>query len=457
MGTIEEQYAQAVRGLTHRYGQTYAQDALRNNLERLSLSVVRDVVTPTLVWQFYEQGKTDFVKFVSAITPADIKQIHPDGHRTIQEALRETREDILAIQKHFFKEPLKQIGDRHPNHGTKYRGKTHIFYKTATKSELFIKELLQQLGYSPKYYPFEPEIQEGYVKRKFLPISSNGKTSEEIKEFYFNLGYILPLLLAIRAIDLTNENMIINMPYPIFFDLEAICTPTYSKGRYDLYKAAFLLLKDQEWDYSLWSGGTKPSKSLLKGLVRGSNSVPRITWNGISHRKTHNIPTLNGKIINPSHYIKYLLEGYVAGSAYLLNKKEKLLEYVQETSIWTRIILRPTVTYRIAFIEYQFPKVYQMQNYKKFIRHSLELQDIYVGLRGSNRDIIEDEARAVMRGQIPTYYAEIHSPELYTGKGEPVGTLTNSPLEVCLAQAKTLQEMLEANLHILRRLRRLNS
>ena len=101
---------------------------------------------------------------------------------------------------------------------TKYSDKRFVYYKNFPNYFPLIIELSATIFPELKNYFPNIELIEGWYKRTYVKVNKDGD-EENVKQYYYNFGYILPLLLLLRTTDSNQENVLIDMPYPKFLIL----------------------------------------------------------------------------------------------------------------------------------------------------------------------------------------------------------------------------------------------
>ncbi len=105
--------------------------------------------------------------------------------------------------------------------------------------------------------------------------------------------------------------------------------------------------------------------------------------------------------------------------------------------------------YRIPFIKYQFPQIFNKnKNPQKFVYK--ELKNFKLQHKLSNtKGLIQNESKFVSKGIIPTYYANLHTTNIYTSNGDIVANLAQKPLKTFTSHIKTLPTLLNNSLKTL--------
>ena len=223
--------------------------------------------------------------------------------------------------------------------------------------------------------------------------------------------------------------MIVNLPYPVFFDMETIFSGEFA-NKLKIYniKRTGLVKMDHESDTSTLTGGISSRESLLKPLICGDTKKPYIRWRVNSKGKFLNIPKLRESNVHPSKYLRYIEEGYNETSGKLLLKKKCLFNIVKETKSYVRVIIRPTRIYRFLLLKSYYPQIYLHQGLSSFFRNSLQNYDVIYKI--NDRSLLNTEITALLNSQIPTFYSDLKEKEILSFEGENIATWNQSLFEI---------------------------
>jgi lantibiotic modifying enzyme len=180
-------------------------------------------------------------------------------------------------------------------------------------------------------------------------------------------------------------------------------------------------------DTSLLTGGISPRKSLLKPLITGTYSDPKIVWRTNSRIGYDNIPLLNGKFVDPNKYMKEFFEGYELCKSIILARKDEILERISNIDAVVRVILRPTRIYRHAILKSCYPQIYRKQSTKEFLQKTLEEYSLIYKIREKN--LLQKEVDNLFSLVVPVFYSNIHSKEIICPNGEGIGEFKESLFE----------------------------
>jgi len=381
---------------------------------------IEDYLLPTLIYNFYSQNKIkDFSAYLDKV------DLQEKNFRQISNAI----EGYLAMGEAY---PLningKILGDAHPGGVTKcFSNKVIKYSKYPDYGELLFS--LSALIF-PDHDNFFPKIikKGNSFEREYIQTNLKTKKIEDVQEYYFNLGKILPFLLILRAIDINAENMIINLPYPVFFDMETIFSGKLD-GESDEYGIKNTgIVKIGNNDSSVLTGGLTEHASLLKPLICGDQYKPYIGWRTQSKGIYENIPVLNEVKAHPIKYVENLYEGYKKSVRKILEKKNEIIQIVNQSKSITRVIIRPTRMYRLFVLKSCYPQIYTKQTRESYLKESLENCGYIHQLKIGN--LIENEVLAMLDFQIPVYYTKIKEKGVFSASGEVVAKWNESPYEV---------------------------
>ncbi len=382
------------------------------------LEDVEDFLLPSLIYFFYSKDFNSLIKFDQYLKAIDLHE-HNFG------LIKERIEYFLKYCKSIKGEPL---GDIHPNKSTKFKRDNKVIYKNFPDYGNVIKDLSSRIF--DDYQSFFPLITKSsdYFFRDYISTDITTENKDVVREYYYNLGRIIPFLLFIRSIDLNAENMIIQLPYPVFFDMETIFSGEFQDNskKYNIQRTGLIKMEDN--DTSTLTGGIDKRESLLKPILCGDNENPYIKWRFPSKGKFSNIPKLKGHTIYPLDYIYFIKKGYIETFTKILDKKETLSNIVKDSEITFRVILRPTRIYRFFILKSCYPQVYLNQNIKIFLANSLYDCDLIYSI--TNKDVLEYEINTLSSFQIPTFYSGLKNKEIFSSEGKIVASWEKSQFDI---------------------------
>ncbi len=377
------------------------------------LKEVEDYFLPTIAFYYYlDNTHDDFIKYLEDL------DLGNENYRFITK--------ILANYARGFKNGL---GDLHPGGSTKLLVGNKVVYERYPDYGGLLSSLASCIY--PDFKKFFPKINKigETFERDFVVVNKTARSKVVLKDFYLNLGRIIPFLLFIRSIDLNAENGLVNLPYPVFFDMETIFSGDFVEG-FDDYgvKNSGLVKVDEKNDSSFLTGGLKEQESLLKPLLCGTSKKPYIGWRTKSKRSYNNQPEVEGMHVNPFSYLADIEKGYFDSVELLLRKKEELREIIEENDAYIRVVMRPTRMYRFLILKSCYPQVYLKNNRKHFMKNSLETYNLIYRFKGEK--LLEKETEALLSLKVPVFYSSLREKEIFCPSEGRIGTWYNTPYEV---------------------------
>lgn len=393
---------------------------------------LEDYYLPSLVFDFYDKNLPNFYKYLEVV------DLNKEEFSIVNLRIKRFLEELSFLRSKIDSKKVKILGDIHPKYSTKYLSEGKIRYKDypdyGAILDFVVSELLQEIDYLPE---IEKNL-EGNISRSFVDIRKETDKESDIKEYYFNLGKFVSVLLYLKAIDINAENMIINLPHPVFFDMETMFSGEFEDNfeEYGIKNTGVIKVEDSN-DTSLLTGGISPRKSLLKPMITGTYSKPKIVWRTNSRIGYDNIPLLNGKPVDPGKYMREFFKGYEFSAKIILSRKDELLEKISNKSAVVRVILRPTRIYRHAILKSCYPQIYRKQDLKEFLQKTLGEYNLIYKIEEKN--LLEMEVENLFSLVVPVFYSNIHSKEIICPNGEVVGEFKVSLFE---SWKKYVQEVL---------------
>jgi lantibiotic modifying enzyme len=371
------------------------------------VEIIEDFYLPSLVYFFQESPQNDFLEYISGINLR--LGVYTDIYQRISNLIENLDYDYF---KSLNVKDIKILGDVHPPYSTKVRIDDSIYYKDFPDYHELLVKLGGIINYDlSKYYPNIVSQKEGLFKREFISIDSNSSNVETIKDFYFNLGRIISLLITLRTIDINAENVLINLPYPVFFDMETIFSGDFNPDwpEYSIENTGLLKIS-KENDNSLLTAGILPRESLLKPIIINNSKRPEIKWRTKSRGKFSNIPQYHGKRVNPHEFKKNLLDGYENGFSEILEKKGLIKEMVKSSKVLSRVVLRPTRIYRLLALKSCYPQIYLKKDVKDFLTASLKEYPVIYDI--DSLSLLDSEVESIFNLEVPVFYSSIFSKEI---------------------------------------------
>lgn len=219
--------------------------------------------------------------------------------------------------------------------------------------------------------------------------------SEEIKEYYFNLGALLAALYLLNATDIHFENIIVNRTVPYLVDCETIFSPLNNI--------------DQKNEYSVLM------TELLPYARRGENIMTEITVSGLANpmfsNKFKNNPYKTrpeGKEFHIEH--KCFSQGFEKAYVALMKNKECIdsiiFNNVSVRNLKLRSVIKPTKVYYTLLLNIHHPLVIQSKE---------KIQESWSHLEELNDDpaLTHIEIEGINYYNIPYFYHQFESWDLH--------------------------------------------
>ncbi|MCC7289672.1 DUF4135 domain-containing protein [bacterium] len=380
---------------------------------------LEDLLLPTIVTSFYAQKVRNFSDFVHEGKFFEMDELHSNIQSLLKNFFNELNESLIYGRKITRSEDFLILGDVHKFNDMRYKSGSNVYFENRAYYSIFLDKFLSSLFPHLKE-SFPPHsVLNDCIQRKFIKVNEESRNNEELREYYYNLGQVASILLALRAIDINAENVVINMPFPIIFDLE--CLFTNQIGEVDDYgiKSTGIVEINEEFDMSALSGGMKPVKSYLKPIISGSELRPVIKWSAQSKGVYYNIPLVKGDKVDYKGFSNEIISGMTLASQIIKNNGTNIRNLVHETEIGTRVILAPTKLYKIILQSYMFPQVYEQKTMAKHAKEELKSRETIHSL-ASMKGLERDEIKSLSYGLIPKYHSEIHSTDILNNEGSIV-------------------------------------
>ena len=393
------------------------------HLARETKSCVNDFLLPLLIFSFYNDGGNNLALYCKKTSIANLLKKYPELESRVSLFLKNLHLEYKSILNLTKSPEIKILGDIHPKSTTKYLNGEYVYYKNYPNYNPVLRNIFAHLPQLTSYYPKITKLGK-YFRREYINVEKEGDDTS-LSQYYYNLGYIIPFLLLIRNTDSNQENLIVKLPYPKFFDMECIFLPRLKNYKYSINSSG--LLKAGEEDRSSITGGIEQVKSILKPVLFGTVEKPYIKWIVPSKGEYDNIPYMNSKICSPKDFLKFLEDGFVKGSEDIFANIDSIRSIVMNTQITFRIVLKPTKVYRYILLKSMYPQYYKdFTGIKVQIRQDLSSFSNILKLKHSSK-LLNDEVDSLYRCCIPTYYSDGYSTSIYNASGEVVGEVLESP------------------------------
>lgn len=391
------------------------------------IPVLEDFILPTVIYDFYLSKKDDFEIYLRDMPINTLLGKYKSLYQRIRVFLRDIYKEYLYVKSFSNSENIKILGDIHPNFVTKFSDGKNIYYKKYPDYSDFIDTVSQNL--LPEIKNFFPEITkmgDHWIRREFIDVVKRGE-AEDVKSYYYNLGYIMPLLLLFRTVDSNYENILVKLPYPIFFDSECLFLGESGDFEYDILSTG--LISSLEEDRSALTGGLKPIKSLLKPMMMGTIKEPKIQWVVPSRTSFDNIPKVGKDFVNPNNYIKEIIGGWEMGTHDVLGNISEIKEIVCNSKTTFRVILKATRVYRYLLFQSLYPQNFlERRDPKSFLVEELSSYSNIVSMKPLG--LLEYELNCILDCKIPVFYSSLDSKEIFSPEGIVVGEHIKMPIDI---------------------------
>lgn len=274
--------------------------------------------------------------------------------------------------------------------------------------------------------------------------SAHFNDEAQVIEFYKKMGCLSALTYIFDVTDLHMENIICSKTGPIILDLETMYQVIADRREdKDLnYFEEYLLnsiLKTELFPCSNWNNDPYIDISGICGHGGQviNNSVFKITNAYTDEMKLEyvdgeldfqsNVPTLNGKVVNPRMYSDYILDGFTDMYLLIINNKDELLklilndENVKKAKL--RVLLHDTQLYQDIIDFSTLPG-------NDSEKGRIELFGIIKNInKTESQDLVEEEFKVITKGNIPIYYTDFESKKVTTPSGKTCFYQDKSPLQ----------------------------
>jgi len=280
-------------------------------------------------------------------------------------------------------------------------------------------------------------------------------TTSRASKYYYAAGVLLAASHALRLSDLNHENIIANEGFPSVVDAEFICQPSM-----ELFHPAGLRETRRAFEDSVLATlmlplpDRHPDPSGL-GLSRGSRCANG-RWSASKHLPVNE----RGECYEARDYLIEIVEGFRDAYLKLLDYRNALVETVSRDAGLIRVAVRPTDFY-VSLEERLWGSPTTLndpegaaERLRGELRASLEVDDGEVVSR-----LVKSEAEALLRGDIPIFFARLEEDTIYSDKIEPLGRgfpcppldslrarLSSMRLEDVEEQVSAIQQSLVSNM-----------
>lgn len=255
---------------------------------------------------------------------------------------------------------------------------------------------------------------------------------EEVQRFYQRIGIHLLLNYMFDSQDLHYQNLIANGEYPFFVDVETICSTLerYSSsggayknaiwnGESTIFKNGIIPFPNGKYNYFTAIEGKKGVETGLNTfkIVNPFTSNIEIENVRAITSKGHNLPYSGDVLYDWRDYFEFIVYGFSQAYQYVLSQKDDILKHLHQFEY--RILLMNTFDYynllRLSYHPYFLTDGGNRQLFlsKIFMNHEK------YGFENS-KALFESEIMALLRNDIPYFYARSDMKDLFTNEGEKI-------------------------------------
>lgn len=315
---------------------------------------------------------------------------------------------------------------------------TKIVYKPRSlKIEKVYFDFLGKINAGCKYEMYEPKILDcqEYGWEEFVYYKSC-KTEDEIRRYFYRFGILIFGSYILNTNDLHEENVIAAGEYPIIIDAETILD-NRRRGRTNSAKEEINYILHESVLYS----GLLPHyrfSNLGQGVdmsaIKGSEGkeypivIPKIADLCTSNMRfvyehpttgvNQNLVKLDGENVSAFHYLKEINAGFEDAYKYVLENKEKFLEYADMFgNLNIRHLVQDTQRYSMLLHTSFHPDFMQDGRDRQMFLCSLFKQ--YEATQG-DKGVVKCEIKDMLNMDIPYFYLNTSGKSLFGSEGEKI-------------------------------------
>lgn len=257
------------------------------------------------------------------------------------------------------------------------------------------------------------------------------------------------------------ENIIIDGEFPYIVDLEAIFqVEGFQNSDFEIKSATDVLnveirrsilstqlfpisskFHDSNIDISgiTGKGGQILENAKLKIINQFTDEMEVVREDGYLDDK-NNIGKINGVLVDPKDYIKFIMNGFRDSYALIENNKKEILELINARElfydIYPRYLFRNTDLYAT---------ILDMSKNPKYLKNISELDKLYHLLFNTSKNhyfnkIYQSELEDLFNDDIPYFYGNINENIIYNSMGNNCFELKRTPLEEVITKINCLNE-----------------
>lgn len=280
---------------------------------------------------------------------------------------------------------------------------------------------------------------------------------EQVAEAYYNLGVCAALFAGIGTTDLHDENVIFQGTMPYFIDLETGFKPKQLPTKETLLNSindvvfksvastSILPAKLPTMPHQILIGAINtpyPQETIEKIFTiknPGTDAVDLAKTNVAIRRVSVPLTLSDGSIPDPVPYQNSFVKGYERGYKEISNKKEEIINFLQECDFYARVIIRPTSQYALLFDAMLYPENLtddaKLNKILEYLKASKIFEDVEVA-----ENVLEQEKKSLKRGDIPYFCVKGNDVFINTSDYVLQEAFTISPIENAILILKKYSE-----------------
>lgn len=313
-----------------------------------------------------------------------------------------------------------------------------IVYKPRSlKPEITYQEFCSKISQKCKYPTKSIKIIDKgeYGWEEFIKASSC-KTQEELKRYYYRFGILIFINYILNANDLHVENVVAQGEHPVIIDAETILD---NKREYQ-QKNARMMLSERIHESVLYSGllpqyrFSRKGKAIDMSAINGREGeeypilIPVIKNVGTSNmcyeyghpitKANNNLARLNGKFIEPRHFMSEISIGFKDAYNEVLNNRNDVLIHIEKfANVKVRHLIQDTQRYSMILHTSVHP--YFMQNGKDRSLFLASMYKNYNEVQGNGK-VVRAEIEDMLHMDIPYFYLNTSDTSLFGSNGEKI-------------------------------------
>ena len=291
-------------------------------------------------------------------------------------------------------------------------------------------------------------------------IKNNACSNEtQLQNYYRRIGIYIFALYLLKTNDIHNENIIACGEYPVIVDLENIIgSPRWAEKDQAIVKKVQLFLDNSvlnlgilpnfKWSYAganinvsgLGGRGNSILPFMLPRVINGNTSDIKIEYYQPSLDDVENVPVLKGEKVNPTNYLKYIIDGFELIYKWAEQNKKSLKEQLMLFSnLTSRYLLADTQRYAMCLNSSYNPLLMDDGGMRQLYLYTMWYgRDMDSPL---DREIVNSEIKDLLQHDIPYFYFKVSGKELYNSRGEAIGEyFDKAPFTELLEKVETLNE-----------------